>query len=691
MTFNKIFLTVALIPFLILGCGKPDDNPDDKDNPGETTNPDNPGGDDSEDKPQTALPDFSTFKLGETFTVAYNGEELLPYKGLNAGDRIEAFITTGPEKGHTVNFEVTRTDEEKGAWISSPKGFIGGNCTLTLYRASGAKTSLGNTYVDAFDRFEVPKNPGFTVYGRVADADGNPIAGVTVSDGVFTTATAQDGTYYLLSMRKYGYVFISVPSGYRAATNASIPQFFRRITSATTQYEMKNFVLAPQENKRHRLVVFTDVHMANRTDDKIQFQRGFLKELESQWQQAAAEGVALYGMSLGDLTWDEWWYSNSMQPKDYCALMTEVDVPVYNITGNHDNDPYVADDFKSENAWRKAFGPTYYSFNIGDVHYVQLDNTLFSNAGGAQGTIGNVQDYKQGFTEDELSWLKADLANVPKDRKLVIGMHIPYTNRNKIGSDGNPTFSQAMPADMASKLLTLIDGYDVMILSGHTHIRFTNRISEKILEQNIGAICGTWWWTGKYSNYRTNMCRDGVPDGYEVIDFDGTSFTSYYKPVGKDRNYQFRCYDLNNCLIDRATYCPNVVNNFKNVTEAVFKQYACGYDTARKDNAVLINIFSWNPDYKIEVREVETGKSLEASRLETYDPLHVIHFNMGRMNSNSANLTFPTLLTAHMFMVSCSSATSTLQIKVTDEFGNEYTETMTRPRYLKDMSTSTQW
>ena len=77
--------------------------------------------------------------------------------------------------------------------------------------------------------------------------------------------------------------------------------------------------------------------------------------------------------------------------------------------------------------------------------------------------------------------------------------------------------------------------------------------------------------------------------------------------------------------------------------------------------------------------------------VDAYDPLHVIHFNMARMNTNSAALTFPALLTSHMFEATCSSATSTLEISVTDGFGRTYSETMQRPRELYDMSKSSDW
>lgn len=88
--------------------------------------------------------------------------------------------------------------------------------------------------------------------------------------------------------------------------------------------------------------------------------------------------------------------------------------------------------------------------------------------------------------------------------------------------------------------------------------------------------------------------------------------------------------------------------------------------------------------------EIGVGR-LDVKRVEAYDPLHIIHFNCYRMNASSSSMTFTTNATAHMFEATCSSATSSVLIEVTDEYGNTYSETMTRPRMLYDMSKSDKW
>ena len=251
-----------------------------------------------------------------------------------------------------------------------------------------------------------------------------------------------------------------------------------------------------------------------------------------------------------------------------------------------------------------------------------------------------------------------------------------------------------MPADCRAKMLDLLAPYTVHFVTGHTHINYANRITERMTEHNIAAVCATWWWTGNYTNGRTQMCRDGAPAGYGLFEI-GTAGADdvqwHYQGIGKAADYQFRAYDLNRCLITRDKYCPDIKNDFGTVSAEFFAQYANGYDRPRSDNAVLINVFNWNEKWKVEVREVETGNRLPVEQVDTYDPLHTIHFNMNRMNTNSTAMTFPTLLTSHMFEAVCSSPTTALEITVTDEFGRSYTETMSRPRELYDMSVSPQW
>ena len=683
----KIFMSCALLVTFLGGAGLITSSCTPEDQPGEEQkDPD----DSTEEEETPSAPGtasaFSKFismiSKGETIRIPLEGEWNLLYKGFKAGDKIT--ITMVNDASVTFTLECTSADDVAGAVFTIPTKFIGGMCKVVA--EAGGRTTTGTCFVEIVDTAEVEKKSGYTTYGRVVDYEAKPVAGVAVSDGALVTTTDSEGRYYLRSERKNVFVFISTPKNYRVAVDRAVPQFFQRFKSTrTSTYEKHNFVLAPEENVKHRVLVWSDTHLANRTDDANQFKKFFKPDIEQQIAKAKSEGVKLYAIGLGDLAWDEFWYKNDYSLKDYREDISDFDLTIFSSPGNHDNDPSIADDFLAAAGFRENLNPLYYSFNIGDIHYIMMDNTLFKNSGATSNNY-NVQDYTEGFTDDQMKWLKADLATVPEGTTIIFGLHIPWTNR----SQANGNFTYAMPATFRTQVESLLSKYTVHFISGHTHTNYTNIINSKMREHNIAGVCGTWWWTGYYSKNKCRLNGDGSPSGYKIFDINGSDVKWNFKALARDASYQFRAYDLRNSLITRELYCPADKN--KNVSDAFFSEYANGWDKSTNTTStkkILINLFDYNDNWKITV--TENGANLSVSRVEAYDPLHTIFFNMGRMNSNSTSMTFPTGKSAHFFEVSTSSATSTVIIKAEDPFGRVYEETMTRPRKLYDMSKEDKW
>ena len=683
----KIFMSCALLVTFLGGAGLITSSCTPEDQPGEEQK----GPDDSTEEegtpsaPGTAAA-FSKFismiSKGETIQIPLEGEWNLLYKGFKAGDKIT--ITMVNDASVTFTLECTSADDVAGAVFTIPTKFIGGMCKVVA--EAGGRTTTGTCFVEIVDTAEVEKKSGYTTYGRVVDYEAKPVAGVAVSDGALVTTTDSEGRYYLRSERKNVFVFISIPKNYRVAIDRAVPQFFQRFKSTrTSTYEQHNFVLAPEENVKHRVLVWSDTHLANRTDDANQFKKFFKPDIEQQIAKAKSEGVKLYAIGLGDLAWDEYWYKNDYSLKDYREDISDFDLTIFSSPGNHDNDPSIADDFLAAAGFRENLNPLYYSFNIGDIHYIMMDNTLFKNSGATSNNY-NVQDYTEGFTDDQMKWLKGDLATVPEGTTIIFGLHIPWTNR----SQSTGKFTYAMPATYRSEVESLLSKFTVHFISGHTHTNYTNIMNSKMMEHNIAGVCGTWWWTGYYSKNKCRLNGDGSPSGYKIFDINGSDVKWNFKALARDASYQFRAYDLRNSLITRELYCP--ANKNTNVSDAFFSQYANGWDKSANTSStrkILINLFDYNDNWKITV--TENGANLSVSRVEAYDPLHTIFFNMGRMNSNSTSMTFPTGKSAHFFEVSTSSATSTVIIKAEDPFGRVYEETMTRPRKLYDMSKEDKW
>ena len=683
----KIFMSCALLVTFLGGAGLITSSCTPEDQPGEEQK----GPDDSTEEEETpsapgTAAAFSKFismiSKGETIRIPLEGEWNLLYKGFKAGDKIT--ITMVNDASVTFTLECTSADDVAGAVFTIPTKFIGGMCKVVA--EAGGRTTTGTCFVEIVDTAEVEKKSGYTTYGRVVDYEAKPVAGVAVSDGALVTTTDSEGRYYLRSERKNVFVFISIPKNYRVAIDRAVPQFFQRFKSTRiSTYEQHNFVLAPEENVKLRVLVWSDTHLANRTDDANQFKKFFKPDIEQQIAKAKSEGVKLYAIGLGDLAWDEFWYKNDYSLKDYREDISDFDLTIFSSPGNHDNDPSIADDFLAAAGFRENLNPLYYSFNIGDIHYIMMDNTLFKNSGATSNNY-NVQDYTEGFTDDQMKWLKADLATVPEGTTIIFGLHIPWTNR----SQANGNFTYAMPATFRTQVESLLSKYTVHFISGHTHTNYTNIINSKMREHNIAGVCGTWWWTGYYSKNKCRLNGDGSPSGYKIFDINGSDVKWNFKALARDASYQFRAYDLRNSLITRELYCPADKN--KNVSDAFFSEYANGWDKSTNTTStkkILINLFDYNDNWKITV--TENGANLSVSRVEAYDPLHTIFFNMGRMNSNSTSMTFPTGKSAHFFEVSTSSATSTVIIKAEDPFGRVYEETMTRPRKLYDMSKEDKW
>ena len=547
-----------------------------------------------------------------------------------------------------------------GVWS---KGF--GPGTYTVYHQRGSTKNKKGT-MDVIVKYagdeEVEPAAGSTVYGKVS-CEGTGLAGVVVSDGVEVVKTDSKGVYQMKSKKYHGYVFVSTPSGYEPLTNGILPRFHAPLKANAATAERVDFQLRKvdgQEN--HRMLMLGDIHLAKRTDDQKQF-ADFVKDVN-----ATISGTSgkVYAMTLGDMTWDLYWIVNNYSFKEYLTDAAGIKgVMLYHTIGNHDHSMYYMGDFDTVKEYKELIGPTYYSFNIGQVHYVVLDDVECKNATPSQDEKGNAcyeRTYDGRVVPDELAWLRKDLASVPNGTPLVVTMHIPLYNK-----DGKYSLKEA------STLAGILKPYpEVHLYTAHTHTVYNGDelATDHLFEHNAGSICGTWWWSGKETP-GVHIGQDGSPGGYTILDIAGTAFKWQYKATGAGVDYQFRTYDRNQIHLTQDKYVPN--------SNGTYAFDASRWASASSANEVYINVWNWDPSWKVEVSE--DGKPLTVSQIISgeKDPLHLIAYTAKRINKNSKP-TFETNTTNHLFKVTASSADATLDIRVTDRFGNVYTETMTRPK-----------
>ncbi|MFN2313104.1 MAG: calcineurin-like phosphoesterase C-terminal domain-containing protein [Bacteroidales bacterium] len=616
-----------------------------------------------EPEPEDGLK-ITGISIPSSISVPAGGEIVLTGTGFAVNDIIEFVLTT--DAGKSYNGTVTAVTGQT-ATLLLPAGVTSGTYRLTVRRGNESLV-LGTLTINVTTGTSIPDKPGMTIKGIVY-CDGEGVPGVVVSDGYEVAVTDSEGIYYLPSSKLYRFVFISLPGNYEIATSDNIPQFFRRLAGGST-VEQHDFSLVRADNSRHVILPMADWHLANRNDDLSQFSNGIVPDVNATISSYAGTGTKVYGVAMGDMTWDTYWYENNFRLPNYLTEMKKINCPMFNVIGNHDNDPYVAADIGAEQPFRELIGPTYYSFNLGEVHYVVLDNVEYINTGGSQGVIG-ARNYNDVIVSAQTSWLAKDLAAVTdKSRPLVILMHTQLYGNPTLDGSGQPVSSIAL--NNGSTLLSLVDGFDeVHVVTGHTHINYTVE-SGSVMEHNTAAVSATWWWTGKTGYANNHICKDGSPGGYGVWEVDGREIEWYYKSMGYPKNYQFRTYDLNTVHITASAFAPNS-------TDAALAEYAGVYATPDAVNDVLINIWGYDPQWTVDVKEGNTPLTVE--RVTAKDPLHIISYEAKRLNVGAIpTSSFVTGNTAHMFRVRASSATSTLTVTVTDRFGNVYTEAMTRPK-----------
>ena len=199
-----------------------------------------------------------------------------------------------------------------------------------------------------------------TVSGRVT-CQGQPVVGAVISDGIELTQTDANGHYTLRSPERMGYVFISVPSGYKVAHKGVLPNHYLDIKSKKT--ENADFELLPMADKKYKLFVMADVHLIGSAThrDLEQFRSTFLPDITAAVDTTSEE---VFSLSLGDMTTDSRWYHENFMLPNYLKEFKNYPSPIYHIMGNHDNDPSATGtteeklDWSASALYRKHIGPT---------------------------------------------------------------------------------------------------------------------------------------------------------------------------------------------------------------------------------------------------------------------------------------------------------------------------------------------
>lgn len=430
------------------------------------------------------------------------------------------------------------------------------------------------------------------------DRNEKGISGVAVSNGQDVVTTNERGEYSL-EVKDGDLIFVIKPSGYALSLNEyNFPQhFYIHKPSGSPDLKYKgsdptgplpksiDFGLKKvEEKKKFTSLIFGDPQPYN-MEEVGYFQRAIVEELEG------IQGVE-FGIAMGDLVGDDL----SLFPA-YSEVVAKIGIPWYNIMGNHDHNFDVTEDRLGDETFEAHFGPSTYAFNYADAHVIMLENILYPDPRDGVGYWG-------GFRPDQLAFVENDLKHVPKDKLIILSMHIPLFEEGDSFRD----------ADREQLFELLADFPNTMSFSAHTHYQRQDFFGkEEGWKQekphhhyNIGTPSGDWY-KGLLDErgLPVSTMRDGTPKGYVFLDVDGNQYKARYQVAGKSVDYQ----------ID--VFAPKLIEQGKRTTSAIFANFFMGTEgnqvRYRINNGNWSNmnfIDDYDPKYLVDLFQWDTTDEL---------------------------------------------------------------------------------
>ncbi len=437
---------------------------------------------------------------------------------------------------------------------------------------------------------------GQTLTGLVR-SKGKGIRDVVVSDGYSVVLTDKRGRYSITAHPDALALFVSTPSGYEFTNENGISRHYHQLQNVKPGQDANfDLVQLAKNDNEHQFIIWADPQIKNKKDVEKMMEESV--PCVKKYVAAAGAGTLIHGITVGDIVWDELGLF-----EDYNKAVAQMGVPFFQCLGNHDMDYRKGGDETSDDTFQLTYGPTYYSFNRGQVHYVVMDNVRY---------LGTERNYDGWFQQHQLDWLQKDLAFVPKDKLIVLNVHIPVHSGTK----------------NKEALYALLQDRQVHIMSGHTHYH-VNKIDGNIYEHNHGTVCGAWW-TGP-------ICGDGTPCGYGIYKVKGKELTWHYQATGKNADYQMS---------------------------------VASTDYSASERQVIANIWNSDPAWKTEywVDGVSKGslEQFEGFDMDAYKNL------LGPDLPKPRGFAEPKK-TDHLFKAIVPNGSKEVKIVATDRFGKQYT------------------
>ena len=654
--------------------------------------------------------DFTIDYSVPSLTPAGTGREvtLTLNESLSESEDLDIYMVV-PAMTYSSGFSVTLEDEYHRTMTKTKSGSTvlaaGKLSKMTAFEFVPSALSTEFS-IDDVDEEVIPMD-AYNVTGRVVNAStGAGLEGVVVSDGLQCVRTMFDGTFYMQSaVPGTKFVFVSSPSGYMPEVSGGIPRFYKLLSDITPAggiYDFGDFEMTPVANPDRYTLLITADPQPRGSDlplDKVAYSS--LDVCEDLYYELGevASGIAgrqVYGICLGDIVHEDMTlFSN------YASALTTLGYPTYNVIGNHDNYPYADNDDEAAEDFENYFGPRNYSFNIGGIHFVVLDNLMMKKKD------GKLTDFDQGLTDRIWAWLQADMSYVPTSTKIMVCAHSPMFKLESGNERTNSAYHAGTRSDKDGGAFgygDLFDKYtEVHAWAGHTHSSFnfvyaSNHRHKRVQVHTLARSTGEFW-TNEY-------LANGTPRGFTVVEVDNGNITWKFHPLTR-QTAAFRGAITGYCSAGAPGYLWRDWNydgsGFADMKDGSgplddsYQLHVYPYQSYG-DDYVYANVFLWDENWETPVWTPSGGASVEMTRINSPENHYIIADTLKRYdradaeirawykenaNVNPANLhdmddyrTVAVDKITTIFRAPASASPNNGTVSVTDRFGNTYSRSV---------------
>ena len=276
-----------------------------------------------------------------------------------------------------------------------------------------------------------------------------------------------------------------------------------------------------------------------------------------------------------------------VQMREYQGVMNDLHMPWYPVAGNHDVYARPQRPGGNMDLYSEHFGPLYYSFDYKWAHFIILfsDEALsFSNP--AQ---------NQNFSEEQMDWLRQDLAATDAEQIFVFLHHPRWTKR--YGGCNWPEVHQ----------MFVSWGKAVYVFAGHIHLYRSDGWIDNVRYYTLATTGGS---LGELTDSAALHHIDFVrvrPDGVAVSVLPIGAAVADDFVLGQELDTMYE--------LDRGQWCESVGSAKIGVKQGERSSFVAKLtnttDRAMRITAEIVASYGWEVRAEPFEREIEAGQSVE--------------------------------------------------------------------------------